>query len=222
MKTRHLPLLLVFVAACGSENQIYEPPPPPPEPPPPEEIDAQGRPPANWDDCGSGHYGLYFNLPADHPDLELAGDTDPQVVQPDLGDADYYTTEYLTFSRYDPSIDWGTNWWPVDSGLEDDPAYFAVQYTSWLRVWSGGTLQFMVAAEDDIRIEIDGEVRYELSDAPYRPEMVNIDMPAGQFPVEIRYAHRLGSTDGFRFRLASGDAKICWPYFPPPEEETED
>jgi hypothetical protein len=207
-------VILNLLAAC-SDYVVNQAPPPPPADPPGEEIDAQGEPPSDWNNCGSGHYGLYFNLPADHPDVEP--DTDAPPVN--SHEVDWYTTDYLAFSRYDPSIDWGANWWPVDSGLEDDPQYFAVQWTSWLRVWSGGTLEFVVGAEDDVFVEIDGEVKYQRQGAIYDPQTVRIDMPGGQFPVRIRYAHVHGSSDGFRFRLSSGDAKICWPSFPPPDTD---
>ena len=35
---------------------------------------------------------------------------------------------------------------------------------------------------------------------------------SGQFPLQVRYAHRSGES-GFRFRVLSGDVQICYPDF---------
>jgi len=203
---------VAFLAACGGDYHIEQPPPPPVADPPNDIIDAQGVPPGDWNDCGSGHYGLYFNMPSNDPDLEPDSD-EPPVVPTQV---DWFKSDYLAFSRYDPSIDWGANWWPVDGGLDGDPQYFAVQWTSWLRVWSGGTIEFVVGAEDDVWIDINGERVYAAERQPYDPQVFDVDMNAGQYPVLIRYAQASGNSDGFRFRLAAGDAKICWPDFPQP------
>jgi hypothetical protein len=205
---------LTLLAACN-EYRVYQPPPPPPAEPPGFVVDAQGVPPSDWNNCSSGHFGLYFNLHADHP-LVAVEDTDADV---DLAAVDFWTEDWFAFQRYDPSIDWGANWWPVDDGLEDDPNGFAVQWTSWIRVFEGGTHSFVLGAADDVEVRIDGQVVASEVAALYEPTTFSMDLQPGQYPVRIRYAQRLGDGNGFRFRLVSPpeNAKLCYPEFP--EEE---
>ena len=203
---RALPLLLL--AAC-SEYTVREDPPPPPADPPGDVLDAQGDPPSDWNGCASGHFGLYFNVTADHPDLEPPED-DPLL---DLDGWDAFDEDRLAFQRYDPSLDFGANWWPVDEGLTDDPAYFAVQWTSWLRVLENTTLSFVLGAADDATVWIDGDPAFVLTNATYEPQAFTLDMRPGQYPVRIRYANRRAAENGFRFRLTGGDGKICYPEF---------
>lgn len=204
---RVLPLLLL--AAC-TEYTVREDPPPPPADPPGDVLDAQGEPPSDWNTCASGHFGLYFNVPADHPDVEPPID-DPVL---DLDAWDAFDEGALAFQRYDPSLDFGANWWPVDEGLTDDPAYFAVQWTSWLRVTDDTTLGFVLGAADDATVWIDGDPAFVVANADYEPASFNIDLRPGQYPVRIRYANRRAAGNGFRFRLAGGEGRICYPEFP--------
>lgn len=215
-------LALAFGAAC-SDYTVHQPPPPPPADPPGTTIDAQGEPPADWDTCGSGHYGIYFNLSTDDPDVgePVAVDTGPPPPDPkDPAAVDFWHDDHLAFSRYDPSLEFGPNWWPVDDGLADDPRYFAVQWTSWLRVYHRTTVQIVLGAATDVWIDIGQDTPIALSDVAFVPDTYGVDLQPGVYPVKIRYAQRKGQDGGFRFRVlnAADEAKICWPDFPPPAD----
>lgn len=219
-------LALIATIGCQEYTVTQEPPPPPAEPPG-IDVDAEGEPPADWNNCSSGFYGLYFNLPANHPligaaaeDTDIGGDTDPTtppILNPDL--VDFWTADYLAFSRYDPSLEYGANWWPVDDGLADDPRYFAVQWTAWMRVWSHTQVTLLLGAEDDAWIYIQDNPAVAVNASAFAPTTYTVDLQPGQYPVRIRYAQRVGEQNGFRFRLVSGDAKICYPEFPPPDTD---
>lgn len=202
MKRSAWSLLLV---ACGAEYAFHEPEPVPPAPPPGFVFDEFGAPP-DWRDCFPGFRGIYSNLPADHPDVrplleELPVD-DPRGL-------DWW--DQVAFERYDPSLDFGPEWWPVDEGLAGDPAYFGVRWLGWIRVWSNTRLEMILGSSDDAWVLIDGQTvvaRPGLRD--FEPEVISVPVRPGQHSFEIRYAHRSGP-GGFRFRVLSGDVSLCHP-----------
>jgi hypothetical protein len=44
------------------------------------------------------------------------------------------------------------------------------------------------------------------------PEVVEVDLPTGQFPLEVRSAHRFGDS-GLQIRFASEHVAVCYPEF---------
>lgn len=205
---RFLPLLCLF--AC-TEYRIDDGERVPPADPPDDLVDEQGEPP-DWNTCSGGFLGLYYNLPALDPAVgpeAPATPTDPADVPAWWGD------EVFTFSRFDPTLDFGNNWWPVDEGLEGDPAYFTGSWTAWLRVWDDTDVTMLLGAADDAWVIVDDEIVASVAGAPsLDPVLVSVSMDPGQYPVRVRYAHRKASAAGFRFRLLQGEASICYPEFP--------
>lgn len=209
--------MLVWLALACNEYVVHDAPPPPVAEPPGQEIDAQGEPPSNWADCSSGFYGLYFNLPADHPDVEPAADTPP----PAPNQVDWFTTDHLAFAQYDPTLDFGQNWWPVDDGLEGDPAYFAVSWTAWIRMDDGGPLSFVIGSSDDMWVDVDDETIVDRAGVrDFEPETVTseVSLNSGVHPIRVRFAHRSGADNGFRFRVLGDTVTLCYPEFPDDED----
>ena len=203
--------LLIGLSAC-SDYSVYEPPPVPPAEPPGDEGDDFGDPP-DWGDCYEGYLGQYYNLPRTHPDLEpeAAGASIDYTLK------DWWDDSYLSFQRYDPSLDFGANWWPVDEGLASDPDYFAGRWTAWLRAWNDETIAFTLGAASDAWLLIDGEVVASITGSPdFDPVTVELDIDAGQYPLELRFAQRVTAESGFRFRVIQGETTVCYPEF---EEE---
>ena len=116
-------LLVAVLTGCGDLTFRRTPPPPPAEPPTPGD-DGTGNPP-DWTGCDTAWLGQYYNLDPMDPAVD-----DPEAVL-DLDALDWWDAEHLAFQSVDTSLDFGTSWWPVDDGLEDDPALFAVRWTAW-------------------------------------------------------------------------------------------
>lgn len=211
--TRWLGVGGLAALACTPEYRVQQDPPPPPAEPPGETLDELGDPPADWTSCDSGFLGLYANLPADHPDVEPALDAE---ISSDPDAVDWFDDRWRAFSRFDPSLDWGEGWWPVDEGLAGDPLYFSVRWTGWMRVWSSGTHSFLLGAGGDAWMLLDGAVVAELHELQgYAGGLVELNLESGVYPVELRYAHRSEAADGMRFRVVSSseEVRLCYPEF---------
>lgn len=196
---------IALVLAGCNEYRINEEPPVKPADPPGVDPNEFGAPP-DWNNCFVGWHGQYSNLSVDDPDVE----PDPKAPPPAGWDGLTWW-DSTSFERFDPTLDFGENWWPVDDGLEADPAYFAVHWRAWIRAFSGTDLQFLLGAADDAWLTVDGEEVVGLPGVhPFDPLTYTVHLDAGQYPIELRYAHRAG-TSGFRYRTLSGDVKICYP-----------
>lgn len=209
--TRALPWLLVLPYAMGCNEYVVQQQPNPPvaDPPGSEDPGDEGDAP-DWTQCQEGYLGHYYNLIADHPDLEPDGELLP-VDDPDV--FDWWDEDRLAFERYDASLDQGASWWPVDEGLTDDPAYYSVRWTAWVRVGSTGEKPLILGATSDAYVLVDGQVvaSVQAADA-FEPVEVPVELTAGQFPLEVRFAHRMG-TAGLRVRFAADDVVVCYPDF---------
>ena len=210
-------MLLLLAIAC-SDYQVYSGPPVPPAEPPGSDPDAALGSPPDWTDCGGGYLAQYFNLSVDHSDVE----PEPDVVPPSGPDAVDWFDGPPDDSTYLPSLDLGADWWPLDQGLAGDPAYFAARFTAWIRVWDSGTVTLSVGAADDLWLLVNDEVVYgDAGVHAFSPSSVQIELGSGQYPLEVRYAHRAGADNGLRFRVASGDVTLCYPDFTEADVEQE-
>lgn len=200
--------IVALVAGC-IEYQPDSKPPPPPAQPPGKQADGHGNPP-DWTDCYAGWRGQWSNLKVSHP-LVTPRPRDPPAPT-DPAELDLWDSP--TFEDYELSIDHGLGYWPVDEGLEGDPAYYAVYWQAWLRAWSDTTLSFQLASSDDSWIYVNGG---PIAEKPGIQEFVrdeyDVYLEAGQYPIEVWYAHRASDIAGFSFRVLSGDVSICYPDF---------
>ena len=204
----HLLLAALVLMGC-SEARITRAPPPPPVEPPGTVDDGSGAPP-EWVTCTEGFYARYFNLEASHEDVE----PDPDTASPNLDDLDWWDESRKVFERFDPSLEFGAGWFPVDQGLIGDPLYYAVRWNAWLRATDDTTLEFVLGSTDDSFLDIDGQRVWALPGIhEFETEIGTHELDSGQVPIEIRYAHRAGDDPGFRFRVIAGEAAICPPEF---------
>lgn len=210
---------LLLLVAC-SEFVLREAPVVPPADPPADDPDAAFGDPPDWSTCSSGWYGQYYNLPGDHPDVEppLDADTSGEADVPAMDELDWWADDRLAFRRYDPSLDFGANWWPVEQGIEGDPAYFSTRWTAWMRVTSGSTIEVVLGAQSVAWLEFDGEPVLEVTSADAGQDSLDaqvyeVPVRSGQFPVELRFGQLEAGASGFRFRIVSGDAVLCYPDF---------
>ncbi len=204
-------LTILLLAGCGYEGSFNSPLPPPPAKPPGLDVTGVGDPP-DWQTCRGGWRGIYSNLTVHHPDvnprpLDPPAATDPAVL-------DWWDSP--SYEKFDPTLDFGQNWWPIDEDLEDDPAYFAVYWHAWVRMWQAGDFEFQLGSADDSWVYVDGQ---PIASRPGIQDFVRTDyavwLDAGQYPIEVYFAHRQTPTDGFSFRSLSSEdvASLCYPEF---------
>ncbi|MFN7143309.1 MAG: hypothetical protein ACK4YP_06000 [Myxococcota bacterium] len=214
--------LALFALAGCSEFVLREPPNVAPADPPPDDPDADFGEPPDWSTCSAGWFGQYFNLPSDHPDLEPdrdGADTAAPALPATPDGLDWWDADRLAHRRYDASLDAGANWWPVDEGLEGDPAYFAGRWTAWLRVTGGGTMDVVLGAETVAWLSVNHQVvarADDTADEGLQSTRVIVPVTTGQFPVELRFGQLRAATSGLRFRIAGGDVQLCYPDFSAP------
>lgn len=210
-------LLALLLVAC-TEYRVQPPVPVPPAEPPGREDDAFGSPP-DWATCSEAYLGQYYNLEWSSPEMaelrEDTGDGETLVLDDvDPAQSALWDAEGLSFQRYDVSLAWGENWWPVDDGLAEDPDFFAVRWTAWMRALDGNGAVLALGATTDGWVMLDDEVVARVDSArSYAPENVSISMKAGVYPLDIRMAHRGGGEAAFRFRVVSGNVAVCYPDF---------
>ena len=211
---RYLALSSVVLSVACSDFGIRDAPPVPPAQPPGKDEDDVGGPP-DWQSCFEGYHGEYSNLTADHPDIRRRSRDDASTNPDDL---DWW--DDASFQRFDPNLDMGSNWWPVDEGLEDDPAYFAVRWRAWVRAWSNTTMTVTLGSSDDAWVYIEGQPAIENPGLQeFNPQQYSVELSGGQYPIEVLFAHRdIEHVSSFRFRVLSGDVSICYPDFGASEE----
>lgn len=203
-------LLLPVTAACGTEHHFVPPEKPPVAEPPGEDPTDLGDAP-DWQNCLEGWRTQYSNLEAEHP-----------WVTPRARDGEVPTTvdglaelwEDPEFETFEAVLDFPEGWWPVDDGLEGDPAYFAVHAHAWIRAWSGTTLSFLLGSSDDSFVSVNGEAIAEKPGIhPLVRDRYDIGLEAGQYPIELWFAHRGSPQAALSFRVIEGDVSICYPEF---------
>lgn len=164
----------------------------------------------DWADCGRGWRGAYFNHRADHVDFGDDSPTEPPFA-PDL--VDWWDEGYAAFERYDASLDIGPGFWPVDEGIEGDPALFAVRWTAWAYVEEELPATLYLTASTDVWVRIGDQVLAQAhSQGEAVSEAVTLDMPLGQTPVEVSFAHRRGDST-VALRWVGEHVNLCYPEF---------
>ncbi|MFK7929213.1 MAG: PA14 domain-containing protein [Myxococcota bacterium] len=207
--------LLCTIGFGCNETGLSVGPPPDPATPPERELDLWGKTPTDWQGCYGGLRGMYYNLTPAHPDVEvlLADERDPDAPAPGPDSVDWFDGK-TAFQRYDASTDFGPNWWPVNGGFQDDPQYFAARWVGWLRVTRRGDHDIVVGGSSDVWVKLDDDVVVNISDAEdFETSVRTVNLNTGVYKLDVYYAHRLGETNGFRFRVASEDVIQCYPLY---------
>jgi hypothetical protein len=203
---RFVGVALVFSVGC-TEYSVQDGPPTPVADPPPQEAGTHGDPP-DWMSCTPAWRGRYYNLAEDHPDVAAAPEWSPGA---DPAGLDWWDGERFVFARTDPGLDMGAGWYPVDEGHPTDPAFFAAKWVAWLRVERRGEQQLVFGAGSDLWVDAGDErlVAVEAA-AGLEPESVALDLPPGQYPLTVWFAHRQGAS-GLRLRFTGERFAVCPP-----------
>ncbi len=171
-------------------------------------VDTAFDPPADTgdyvvDDCQDGYFAYYYNLPADHPDVEIEDAGGPDDVP---SNHDWWDEAYYAFEQEDPGLEFGDQWWPVNTGLPGDPQYFAVRWVAILESDSDLIVPFEMGSDDDSWAYLDGELMASLPGI-HGVEATQFYAPLtqGQHKLELFMAERHTSNSGFWFKwLAEG------------------
>jgi len=209
-----LPLMASFIG-CGQDATLQRRVVPPAEPPgtSPERGDAP-----DWQNCFQGWRGQYANLTVDHRDVLPGPKDEPAGTDP--RELDWFDDP--VFEDFDPTLDFGRNFWRVDEDLEGDPAYFAVRWSAWIRAWSDTDVQVILGSSDDSWLFIGDEPVIERPGIQaFERTSETFRMDAGVAPIDIYYAHRASEESGFAFRVISGDISICYGDLQGDDEEGE-
>ncbi len=179
---------------------------------PPSEGDETGGfgDPPEWDTCSQGYLGSYYNLPLDHPDVLPEEGVSPPDSPSSL---DWWDDSRLAFQQFESSLDFGSNWWPVDQGWEGDPGYFSARFTAWLRTEGPADLSVVLGSADDVWVMTDDEVLTSLPGIhAFNAQTLTLSLGPGIHPLTLLFAHRASEASGFRFRFLDEGVSICLPY----------
>jgi len=147
-----------------------------------------------------GFLGRYFNLPGDHPDVE--GPITGIVTGDSPFNHDWYEEQYYSFTRLDPDLAFGNDFFPVDEGLPGDPHYFAVHWQATLRVPVSGVYPFEIGSDDDSWVYVDNQMVCDLGGIHALSITTHTAyLSAGEHRLDIYFAERKSVQSGFHFRF---------------------
>ncbi|MDO9537217.1 MAG: PKD domain-containing protein [Thermoplasmata archaeon] len=151
-------------------------------------------------DLVSGYQGSYYNLPADHPDIE--GNITGVVTGDTPFNHDWYDAQYLSFERNDPNLAFGNDFFPVDEGLPGDPNYFAVHWQTNITVPDADNYTFLMGSDDDSWLYIDDFMVIDLGGIHALNEDIGaIYLEPGVHSLNIYFAERHLTQSGFYFEF---------------------
>jgi fibro-slime domain-containing protein len=141
-----------------------------------------------------GFYGLYYNLPASHPDVETG--VKPWTKTP--FQTDWYDPKYFAFDRVDAALNFGAQFFPVNQNQPGDPYYFAVNWRAIIEVPQDDYYTFDLTSDDDSWIYIDGNLASDLGGIhAEKTDSKKIALLQGYHKIEIYYAERMKSGAAF-------------------------
>lgn len=162
----------------------------------------------DWANCDRGWAGSFYNLPADHPDFGNDSLTESPF---DTSLVDWWDDAYFSFQRFDATLDFGPGWSPVDEGLPEDPSWFTARWLGWAYVEGDAPAEIHLAAGSDVWVKVGDQIYADLhAGDPFEARSQVVNLPPGQSPVEVSFAHRRGEP-GLSVRFSGEQLHLCYP-----------
>lgn len=181
---------MLLLAACNDYEINKEPEDPPADSP---------SPVTETDPCTPGFLGDYYNLPADHPDVE--GMTVGLVPGDDPRLHDWYDETWFAFQQVDTDLAIGSPWWPVDEGEPGDPMYYSVHWHAWIEVPEDAVHVFELGSDDDSWALVDNTIVADLGGIHgVEADSFFVALTAGSHSLDLYMAERHSANGGFWFR----------------------
>ncbi len=184
--------------------------------------------------AASGYLGWYYNLdgpmdPNPHPDMEtpitgvktgFVDSTLPLTLTPFgatyINNLNWYDAQYLSFSRVDADLKFGTSdWFPVNEGKPGDPYYFAVHWEATITVSLSGSYSFDIGSDDDAWVFIDSSLVFDyggIHGITLPLPSGSVTLIAGVHSLDIYFAERHTVQSAFWFEFTTPGVVVKPPH----------
>lgn len=174
--------------------------------------------------ANAGLLGTYYNLSSAHPDMErwITG-VDPGYVQNTLSGSaptltaygmtrviqwDWWNPGYQVFSRVDSDADlqgnFASSWFPVNTGLPNDPYDFAVHWTGQFYVDVDKSYSYSMGSDDDSWLFIDNNLVLDRGGVHGMAwNSYTVSLTQGYHDIDIFFAERHTVQSGFQLNFFS-------------------
>ncbi|MCK5358341.1 MAG: hypothetical protein KAJ48_08090, partial [Elusimicrobiales bacterium] len=132
-----------------------------------------------------GYYGQYYNFSENDKIIKIK---DPKNGPKATG---WYEPKYFSFAQVDPDLNFGCNFFPINTDLPGDPYYFAVHWGATIEVPATGSYNYSISSDDDSWVLIDGQIAVDLGGTRKAKEINGLlSLNAGAHTIDIYYAER--------------------------------
>lgn len=148
----------------------------------------------------SGFYGQYYNMSETDPGMK-SNTTSYNKNLKIGGDNYWYQDSYRVFDRIDTNLNFGKNFFPVNTGKVGDPYNFAVHWSAVVNIQQEGKYKFTLKSDDDSWLLIDNETVINNGGGAVnaRTRSGSVNLTAGYHQVDIYFSQRGVSGSYFSF-----------------------